>query len=110
MKVENVVLRKRNEQFGSRLLEFDDSDMVTSNCDDDEDQCALSQAWKYQRKSHTWSRIVGEGSSTAGRGPKFSTIKKDELVEYQKWRNNEGRTSRGITRAKVSRGYSQEGT
>uniref|UniRef100_A0A0N5AIA4 Rho-GAP domain-containing protein n=1 Tax=Syphacia muris TaxID=451379 RepID=A0A0N5AIA4_9BILA len=44
-------------------------------------QCALSQAWKYQRKSRTWSRIVGEGSSVVHTS-KFGDPKSITLVDH----------------------------
>ncbi|CAG9540543.1 unnamed protein product [Cercopithifilaria johnstoni] len=54
MKVENVP-----ERFDINPLETDiDDDMAVSNYDDDDDQVAISNKWKYQRNSQTWSRIV----------------------------------------------------
>ncbi|VDO10466.1 unnamed protein product [Brugia timori] len=56
MKVENVP-----ERFDINPLEPDiDDDMTVINYDDDDDddQVAISNKWKYQRNSQTWSRIV----------------------------------------------------
>ncbi|KAK6101320.1 RhoGAP domain family protein [Brugia pahangi] len=66
MKVENVVLRKHPERFDINPLEPDiDDDMTVINYDDDDDdQVAISNKWKYQRNSQTWSRIV-QGDDTA---------------------------------------------
>ncbi|VDK67176.1 unnamed protein product [Onchocerca ochengi] len=61
MKVENVP-----ERFDINPLETDiDDDMTISNYDDDDDQVAISNKWKYQRNSQTWSRIVRD-DDTAG--------------------------------------------
>ncbi|EJD75931.1 hypothetical protein LOAG_17014 [Loa loa] len=59
MKIENVVLRKHPERFNINPLETNiDDDITISNYDDDDDQVAISNKWKYQRNSQTWSRIV----------------------------------------------------
>lgn len=41
---------------------------------DDEDQVALSGNWKYQRNSHTWSRIGNEQMYGAPVGRVVSTV------------------------------------
>lgn len=41
---------------------------------DDEDQVALSDNWKYQRNSHTWSRIGNEQMCGAPVGRVVSTV------------------------------------
>uniref|UniRef100_A0A915PG27 Rho-GAP domain-containing protein n=1 Tax=Setaria digitata TaxID=48799 RepID=A0A915PG27_9BILA len=65
MKVENVVLRKHPERFDINPLETDiDDDMTAINYDDDDDQVAISNKWKYQRNSRTWSRIVQDDHTT----------------------------------------------
>ncbi|VDN05461.1 unnamed protein product [Thelazia callipaeda] len=65
MKVENVVLRKHPERFYTGPLETDiDEDIRISNYDDDDDQVAISNKWRYQRNSQTWSRIVHDDDMT----------------------------------------------
>ncbi|MCP9259122.1 RhoGAP domain protein [Dirofilaria immitis] len=64
MKVENVVLRKHPERFDINPLETDiDDDMAINNYDDDDDQVAISNKWKYQRNSQTWSRIARDDNT-----------------------------------------------
>ncbi|KAK6740351.1 hypothetical protein RB195_008673 [Necator americanus] len=50
MRIDQVVLRRRNEDYGYGMYDgFDDEDSI-----------ALSGNWRYQRHSHTWSRIGNE--------------------------------------------------
>ncbi|VDP20630.1 unnamed protein product [Heligmosomoides polygyrus] len=50
MRIDQVVLRRRNEDFGYGMYDpFDDDDSI-----------ALSGNWRYQRHSHTWSRVGNE--------------------------------------------------
>ncbi|WKY00862.1 hypothetical protein Q1695_015128 [Nippostrongylus brasiliensis] len=50
MRIDQVILRRRNDDLGYGMYEpFDDDDSI-----------ALSGNWRYQRHSHTWSRIGNE--------------------------------------------------
>ncbi|CAI4230467.1 unnamed protein product [Auanema sp. JU1783] len=49
MRIDNVVLRRRNDNYAYDMY----------SCDED-DNVALSGNWQYQRNSHTWSRVANE--------------------------------------------------
>ncbi|CAD6190275.1 unnamed protein product [Caenorhabditis auriculariae] len=60
MKVDNVVMRRRNDDY--RYAGFDEDDHV-----------ALSGNWQYQRQSHTWSRVPANEPIYGAHGQLVST-------------------------------------